>query len=106
MMLASGTSSVMTRLIGRTTSELGAIPMVHIMLAPMHTCIGIHDPPRLNWLHGILAKLKSNATAAPRRPQTRSRVQFPSFGTILGNPTVNPAKDLSNLVVSSRILDY
>jgi hypothetical protein len=31
----------MTRLVGRTTSELGAIPIVHIMLAPMQTCIGI-----------------------------------------------------------------
>jgi len=41
MMLASGTSSVITRFMGKTTSELGAIPMVHIIIAPMHTCIGI-----------------------------------------------------------------
>jgi hypothetical protein len=41
MMFASGTSSVMTILVGSTTSELGAIPMVHIMVAPMQTCIGI-----------------------------------------------------------------
>ena len=41
MMLASGTSSVMTRLMGNTTRELGAIPIVHIMVAPMQTCIGI-----------------------------------------------------------------
>jgi hypothetical protein len=40
-MFASGTSSVITRLVGRTTSELGAIPMVHIIEAPMQTCIGI-----------------------------------------------------------------
>src|ERR1700751_6461041 len=30
MMLASGTSSVMTRLTGSTTRELGAMPIVHI----------------------------------------------------------------------------
>jgi hypothetical protein len=41
MMLASGTSSVITRLMGRTTSELGAMPMVHIIMAPMQTCIGM-----------------------------------------------------------------
>jgi len=41
IMLASGTSSVMTRFVGRTTSELGAMPIVHIMVAPMQTCIGI-----------------------------------------------------------------
>jgi hypothetical protein len=27
--------------VGRTTSELGAIPMVHIIIAPMQTCIAI-----------------------------------------------------------------
>ena len=37
MMLASGTSSVMTWFVGSTTSVLGAMPMVHIMVAPMHT---------------------------------------------------------------------
>jgi len=41
MMLASGTSSVITMLVGNTTSELGAMPMVHINIAPMQTCIGI-----------------------------------------------------------------
>jgi hypothetical protein len=46
MMFASGTSSVITRLVGRTTSELGAIPMVHIMEAPMQTCIGILSTSR------------------------------------------------------------
>jgi len=45
MMLASGTWSVRTRLMGRTTSELGAMPMVHIMVAPMQTCIGIRKNP-------------------------------------------------------------
>ena len=61
MMFASGTSSVITILVGRTTSELGAIPMVHIMVAPMQTCIGIRDPPA-SWLQGILAKPRANAT--------------------------------------------
>ena len=41
MMLASGTWSVRTRFTGSTTSELGAMPIVHIMVAPIQTCIGI-----------------------------------------------------------------
>ena len=41
MMLASGTWLVNTRLVGSTTSELGAAPKVHIIEAPMQTCIGI-----------------------------------------------------------------
>jgi hypothetical protein len=41
MMLASGISLVKTMFVGRTTSELGAIPIVHIMVAPMQTCIAI-----------------------------------------------------------------
>jgi hypothetical protein len=41
MMFASGTLSVRTRFVGSTTSELGAIPMLHIMFAPIQTCIGI-----------------------------------------------------------------
>jgi hypothetical protein len=40
-MLASGISLVKTMFVGKTTSELGAIPMVHIMVAPMQTCIAI-----------------------------------------------------------------
>jgi len=41
MMLASGTSSVITMFVGSTISELGAMPIVHINVAPMQTCIGI-----------------------------------------------------------------
>jgi hypothetical protein len=41
MMLASGISPVKTMFVGRTTSELGAIPILHIIVAPMQTCIGI-----------------------------------------------------------------
>src|SRR5271165_1790350 len=41
MMLASGTSSVITRFVGRTMSVPGAMPMVHIKDAPMQVCIGI-----------------------------------------------------------------
>src|SRR6516225_9623207 len=37
MMLASGTSLVRTLFVGRTTRELGAIPNVHIIMAPIHT---------------------------------------------------------------------
>jgi hypothetical protein len=37
MMLASGTSPVKTALVGNTTSELGAIPKVHVIIAPMQT---------------------------------------------------------------------
>ena len=47
-MLASGISFVNVRLsvgaTGITTSELGAIPKVHSISAPMHTCIGIGNP--------------------------------------------------------------
>ena len=56
MMLASGTWSVRTRLMGRTTRELGAMPMVHIMVAPIQTCIGIRKNPRPERLPGILAE--------------------------------------------------
>jgi hypothetical protein len=41
MMLASGISLVKTMLVGNTTSELGAMPKLHIIVAPMQTCIGI-----------------------------------------------------------------
>jgi hypothetical protein len=37
MMLASGISPVKTSLTGKTTSELGATPKVHIIIAPMQT---------------------------------------------------------------------
>jgi hypothetical protein len=37
MMLASGTSLVITLLVGSTTRELGATPIVHIIMAPIHT---------------------------------------------------------------------
>ena len=33
----------MTRLMGKTTRELGAMPMVHIIIAPIQTCIGIRE---------------------------------------------------------------
>ena len=48
MMFASGTSSVRTRLVGRTTRELGAMPIVHIIIAPIQTCIGITESPSLD----------------------------------------------------------
>jgi hypothetical protein len=44
MILASGIWSVITRFVGKTTNELGAIPMVHIIMAPIQTCIGIRNP--------------------------------------------------------------
>jgi hypothetical protein len=48
MMLASGMLSVSVLLsegaTGITTNELGAIPKVHIICAPMQTCIGMATP--------------------------------------------------------------
>jgi hypothetical protein len=41
MMLASGTWSVNVLFTGSTTSELGAMPKVHIIDDPMQTCIAI-----------------------------------------------------------------
>jgi hypothetical protein len=38
MMLAAGISLVIILFVGSTTSELGAIPNVHIIIAPMQTC--------------------------------------------------------------------
>ena len=38
MMLAAGMLFTMTRLIGGTTSELGATPKAHVIIAPMTTC--------------------------------------------------------------------
>jgi hypothetical protein len=37
MILAAGTKLVMTRLTGKTMSELGAIPKLHFNIAPMQT---------------------------------------------------------------------
>ena len=41
-MLASGTWLVNVLFTGSTTSELGAMPNVHIIEAPIQTCIAIH----------------------------------------------------------------
>lgn len=62
MILASGTSSVRTRLVGKTTSELGAMPMVHIIVAPIQHCIGMVTLPRTRQAAGILAELEAKAT--------------------------------------------
>jgi len=42
-MLASGVP-VNTRLMGKTTKELGAAPKLHLRLAPEHTCRAIISP--------------------------------------------------------------
>jgi hypothetical protein len=45
MMFASGIPFVTTLLAGSTTSELGAMPNVHRIIAPIQTCMGIiHSP--------------------------------------------------------------
>src|ERR1700733_7161707 len=41
MMFASGTMLVITLLTGNTTSELGAMPKLHCIIAPMQTCRGM-----------------------------------------------------------------
>ncbi len=41
IMLAAGMLEAKTRLVGSTFSVLGAIPKVHISIAPVVTCIGI-----------------------------------------------------------------
>jgi hypothetical protein len=38
MILAAGISLVIIIFVGRTTSELGATPNVHIIIAPIQTC--------------------------------------------------------------------
>jgi len=48
---------------GRTTRELGAMPIVHIMVAPIQTCIGIREIPRPERLPGILAEVEPHSTA-------------------------------------------
>lgn len=35
----------MTRFVGKTTNELGAIPKLDTIIAPMQTCKGINSPP-------------------------------------------------------------
>ncbi len=45
MMFASGTCCVNTIFFGNTTSELGAAPKLHCIIAPMQTCIAIEKPP-------------------------------------------------------------
>jgi hypothetical protein len=46
IMLASGIWSVNTRCTGNTTRLLGATPNVHVICAPMHTCIAISIHPQ------------------------------------------------------------
>src|SRR5664280_2659721 len=46
MMLASGTWSVKVSFFGRITRELGAMPKLHCIIAPIQTCIGIVLPPQ------------------------------------------------------------
>src|SRR5580704_13648074 len=41
MMFASGTILVITLLVGNTTSELGATPKLHCIIAPIQTCRGM-----------------------------------------------------------------
>jgi hypothetical protein len=41
MMFASGCCSVNVLFVGKTTNELGAIPKLHCIIAPMQTCIAI-----------------------------------------------------------------
>src|SRR5579885_3349877 len=46
--MPKGMMLVMVRCTGSTTSELGASPKLHCIIAPMHTCIGIASPSRRN----------------------------------------------------------
>src|SRR5271156_1177557 len=41
MMFASGTMLVITLLVGNTTRELGAMPKLHCIIAPIQTCRGM-----------------------------------------------------------------
>jgi hypothetical protein len=45
MMFASGCCWVNVRFAGSTTSELGATPKLHLIIAPMQTCIAIGKTP-------------------------------------------------------------
>ena len=58
MMLASGTWFVITRFVGSTTRELGAIPKLHIIEAPMQTCKGIRKHPLSCAIHCMRAEGK------------------------------------------------
>jgi hypothetical protein len=51
MMLAAGMLLVRTRLIGNTTSVLGAAPKLHMSVAPLQTCSGIDGLLVESWLH-------------------------------------------------------
>jgi hypothetical protein len=46
MMFASGPAAFIVRFAGSTTSELGATPKLHCIIAPMQTCIPIVNLPR------------------------------------------------------------
>jgi hypothetical protein len=62
IMLASGTWLVRVLFTGRTTSELGAIPKLHCIMAPIQTCKGIkHLPTRREFIK-----------VSPERQQIRS----------------------------------
>src|ERR1700734_2265104 len=69
IMLASGISLVNTLLVGSTTSELGAMPKLHIIVAPIQTCIGIAAPRAvLAAPHSSKAVCECNLSAAECRP--------------------------------------
>ena len=44
IIFAAGIKLVMVLLVGKTTSELGAKPKLHMSVAPMQTCIAIFPP--------------------------------------------------------------
>src|SRR5580704_742745 len=45
MMLAAGTELALVLLTGRTANVAGATPKVHVIMAPITTCIGIASLP-------------------------------------------------------------
>jgi hypothetical protein len=45
MMFAAGPPAAITRLVGNTTSDDGAAPKLHCIVAPMHTCCAIQPLP-------------------------------------------------------------
>jgi len=68
MMLASGISFVNTLFVGNTTNELGAIPKVHCIIAPMQTC------------NGIAILLPVSIECTPELPDSRSRQGKHAYG--------------------------
>src|SRR5262245_46748779 len=79
MIFASGTWPVNTIFGGSTTSELGAIPKLHCIIAPMQTCIAILNVSCSMKVHLSPHRRKHNANRLRDLQRLSCRLQAPAL---------------------------